>query len=141
MMRVQAILTELVFEHSLRVRFKAETSNEEEANNNSETTTNSIAESEGNGSESTEGADARSEQSGSTAKDKGKSKASEPSPSPAPLSPPSTSESKKNNLVGKINTLVTVDLDNIINAKGFLVLCKLTHISLYMKNVLKFAYN
>ncbi|KAF4617299.1 hypothetical protein D9613_006273 [Agrocybe pediades] len=78
--RVQAILTELVFEHSLRVRFKAETAEGEE------------------------------------------SKGAEQSEPSVPSTSDSAATAKKSNLVGKINTLVTVDLDNVTNAKGFLVL-------------------
>uniref|UniRef100_A0A8H8CHL8 P-loop containing nucleoside triphosphate hydrolase protein n=1 Tax=Psilocybe cubensis TaxID=181762 RepID=A0A8H8CHL8_PSICU len=67
MVRARAILTELLFEHSFRIRLKAETS-----------------------------------QNGSSVATAG--------------------EHKKDNLVGKINTMVTVDVDNVLGARSFIIL-------------------
>lgn len=94
MVRAQALLTELVFEHSFRIRFKAETP----ANGSS-----SVSEGSGDG-----------DQSNSMAS-KGKARMGDTS-----AIPPTR---KKDNLVGKVNTLVTVDVDNILSATDFLVLC------------------
>ena len=109
--RTQGILTQLVFEHSLRIRFKAEGSGDRPATSAAVTPaespeTRSIAEGAG------EDADAESVRTESTAASKGKAKAG-----PEPAAEPK----KKDNLVGKINTLVTVDLDNIIGGKDFLM--------------------
>lgn len=72
--RTQAILTELIFEHSLRIRFKAEKSD----------VVNSP---------------------------KGKSSAAAPA----------AASGKKDNLIGKINTMVTVDVSTIVGGKDFLM--------------------
>ncbi|KDR83119.1 hypothetical protein GALMADRAFT_238944 [Galerina marginata CBS 339.88] len=114
--RTQAILTELVFEHSLRIRFKAETGEggrtPSAAATPAQTPDNrSIA---GSSSEDDESQSVRTETS--AAKGKGKAE-------PAPVAVPSATDAKKkDNLVGKINTLVTVDLDNITNSKDILML-------------------
>ena len=110
--RTQGILTQLVFEHSLRIRFKAEGSGDRPATSAAVTPaetpeTRSIAEGAG------EEADAQSVRTESTAASKGKAKAGP--------EPPAAEPKKKDNLVGKINTLVTVDLDNIIGGKDFLM--------------------
>ncbi|KDR71021.1 hypothetical protein GALMADRAFT_254171 [Galerina marginata CBS 339.88] len=106
--RTQAILTELVFEQSLRTRFKAETGEGGRthfaAPTPAQTPDNrSIA---GSSTEDDESQSVRTETS--AAKGKGKAE-------PAPVA-------KTDNLVGKINTLVTVDLDNITNSKDILML-------------------
>ncbi|KAF9480291.1 multidrug resistance-associated ABC transporter [Pholiota conissans] len=115
--RTQGIITELVFEHSLRIRFKAESSKDKESAPSQAVTpadtpdTGSI-----DGSTAAESADAESTQSRSTAA-KGKGKAE-----PSPAGEGSEKEAKKkDNLIGKINTLVTVDIDNIVESKDFLM--------------------
>ncbi|KAF8966908.1 multidrug resistance-associated ABC transporter [Flammula alnicola] len=107
--RTQGILTELVFEHSLRIRFKAESSGEKDRTPSGAVTpaeaseTGSVQSATAGGSD-----DDQSTQSASSAA-KGKAKAT-----------PATAE--KDNLIGKINTMVTVDVDNIVGAKDFLML-------------------
>lgn len=102
----QAILTQLIFEHSLRIRFKAETNAKEQ--DATAPATPSAASDAGDGA-SDDG------QSENTAVSKGKAKADDDANKEAPAA------AKKDNLVGKINTLVTVDVDTIINAKEFLM--------------------
>lgn len=117
--RTQAILTELVFEHSLRVRFKAESSGEGERTPAPATPAESVDNGSVEGSSSGDDNETQSVQTESTI---AKGKAKEPaSSSPAA---PSADSKKKDNLVGKINTLVTVDVDNIVGSKDFLMLCK-----------------
>ena len=117
--RTQGILTELVFEHSLRIRFKAESSGGEGRTPSPSTAvtpapaseTGSV-DSETAGGEDGQSSTAYSESSAAAAKGKGKADPEE-----------SAKEAKKkDNLIGKINTLVTVDVDNITNAKDILML-------------------
>jgi hypothetical protein len=111
----EGLLTQLVFEHSLRIRFKAEGSKE-----NSPSTIQSAlpivtpATHTVEGSTAIEGSDT---QLGTSAKGKAKVDSS------ATKSAASKDE-KKDNLVGKINTLATVDLENVVNAKEFLMVGK-----------------
>ncbi|PPQ73485.1 hypothetical protein CVT26_010187 [Gymnopilus dilepis] len=119
--RTQAVLTELVFEHAFRIRFKAESSSATPtATTPAETPDNrSIAESSNEEQEEHEG-DGQSVRTETTAASvKGKGKAVPP-PVAAPT-PSVVDAKKKDNLVGKINTLVSVDVDNILNAKDFLM--------------------
>lgn len=116
--RTQAILTELVFEHSLRVRFKAESSGDGERTPAPATPAETVDNNSVEGSSNSDENETQSVQTESTIA-KGKAKESAPSPPAAP----SPDAKKKDNLVGKINTLVTVDVDNIIGSKDFLMLC------------------
>ncbi|PPR05039.1 hypothetical protein CVT24_010185 [Panaeolus cyanescens] len=97
----QGILTQLVFEHSLRVRLKAEVTRPEAP---APTTSDEASSSSEN-------------RSGASTPDssKGKAKEQPKTTPPAPI--------KKDNVVGKINTLVTEDVDSILGAKDFLMLC------------------
>jgi len=111
--RVEALLVQLVFEHSLRIRLKADTEGEDEKK---EELDGGDAESVSEAASVTDldtdtevASDAES--SRSTAKPKGQG-------SPAPGS----QQKKKENLIGRINTFVTVDVGNIIEAKDFLML-------------------
>ena len=140
--RVQALLTQLVFEHSLRIRLKAETSdnansgqqtptvkdlNDERTETASTATDNTSLESEteegstmhAEPSESSTLVDSRDESVQRTPKGslKGKSKdtTSETLPAPSRNQPVGTQ-----NLMGKINNLVTSDLDNIVDGINFL---------------------
>jgi len=117
--RVQAILTELIFEHGLRIRLKSEASGESSSSPGTGTQTPVGEPSSSNASAivdtSTttlaEGSDGESSDV-----TKGKAKA-EPVKDKTPLEP----TKKKDNLVGKINTLVTVDVDRIGDSKDFLL--------------------
>ena len=118
--RTQGILTELVFEHSLRIRFKAELSGGEGRTPSPSTAATPAPASETGSvdSETAGGDDGQSStaysESSAVAKGKGKGKA-DPEES-------AKEAKKKDNLIGKINTLVTVDVDNITNAKDILML-------------------
>jgi hypothetical protein len=114
--RLQAILTHFVFEHSLRIRLKAETSGDApedkptipvtkpvdstEAENNQTDTETINADSSETAETSTQGTQANDEvETGSTKK-----------------------ERSAENLIGEINNLVTTDLDNIIEGVDFVSL-------------------
>jgi len=97
LVRLEALVTQLLFEHSLRLRFKANESNtsapsSEEPSSDSVSEDQTVAESE-------------------TASTKGKD---------SPNSEQNEDDGK--NLVGRLNTLITVDLDNVGSARDFLIL-------------------
>lgn len=109
------LLTQLVFEHSLRIRFKAERSREDDP------PTVPVDTSEAQSVEGSTPMEASSTQpdaaTDSNAK-KGKAKADDSTAKSAGR------KEKKDNLIGKINTLVTVDLKNIVSARDFLMVSK-----------------
>lgn len=148
--RVQAILTALIFEHSLRVRVKAEASGEsslpgtgnitpvetsdphridqrstlteastvsgEETRRTTALSTSTLVEINGNAESSV------------ASTPKGKEKAV--GPSKAEMDP--NQPKKKPNLIGKINTLATVDVDKISDAKDFLLVVLLVPLELIL---------
>ncbi|KAI1790062.1 P-loop containing nucleoside triphosphate hydrolase protein [Ganoderma leucocontextum] len=120
--RVQAVITELVFEHALRIRMKAETSDLVDAGMVVTTpdTTSQVA--EGGEGESLEGrqagagapADSATSKAPASATAKGKGKASpEDAPKKAAEQAKSADGKKGKNLVGRINNLVTSDLSSL----------------------------
>ncbi|KAF8885695.1 multidrug resistance-associated ABC transporter [Gymnopilus junonius] len=117
--RTQAVLTELIFEHSFRIRFKAETTaSSSTATTPADTPDNrSIAGSSTQEAQEGEAQSVRTESTSASAKGKGQA-----DPSPIATASPSTDAKKKDNLIGKINTLVSVDMDNVLGAKDFLIL-------------------
>ncbi|KAF8955959.1 ABC transporter type 1, transmembrane domain-containing protein [Flammula alnicola] len=145
----EVLVTQLVFEHSLRIRLKAETSNDSNyqpittatpsraespvGNTASDTASTSAAgDSERtsvSGSTTRETSEASqastltvrepsTSSSTSTLKDAGKGKAKAEA-----LEPPKQGQKKVSdgNLIGKINNLVTTDLNNIVGARDFLL--------------------
>jgi len=126
LMRVQAILTELIFEHSLRIRLKAEASGESSSTETSSSTAGTVVDissptlaegSDGDSSDVT----------------KGKAKAEPPKKVTQPQQP-----KMKENLVGKINTIITVDVDRITAARDFLMV--LLHVPLGLTTSMIFLY-
>ncbi|KAJ3760576.1 hypothetical protein EV360DRAFT_81041 [Lentinula raphanica] len=129
LVRTQAIITQLVFEHSLRIRVKAETADspgDSKTSSSPETLTpetSSIHEGTVDGSDTLhsvspteEGETATvhsSSASVSSANGKDQKKTKKPQDDDTPTS-------DTNNLVGKINNLVTTDLDNIVDGRDFL---------------------
>ena len=130
----EAIITQLIFDHSLRIRMKAETADTpapSRVTTAAHTPDNaSIAEldpteADASGTSSSEdGTTVRAStisatSTTATAAAKGKEppkKAEEPAPAPKDESTPS------GNLIGKINNLVSTDLNNIIDGRDFLFL-------------------
>ena len=131
-MRIQAIVTELVFEHALRIRMKAETndaavdtskSDENTAAPTPDAASQAGADGDGEsaaGSQAAANAPADSAASSSdtattssAAKGKGKAPAEDAAKKPAEPKKPAEDKKKGKNLVGKINNLVTSDLSNL----------------------------
>ncbi|KAI0717852.1 P-loop containing nucleoside triphosphate hydrolase protein [Cerioporus squamosus] len=139
--RIQAIVTELVFEHSLRVRMKAETSETVEVPKSGENTAVATPDSasqagaedsEGSGSESGDGETATSVSHTATsstatavaptsASVKGKGKASSVAEAPKKTDVPEPPKGKGKNLVGRINNLVSSDLSSLENISMYIV--------------------
>ncbi|OCH83833.1 P-loop containing nucleoside triphosphate hydrolase protein [Obba rivulosa] len=127
--RAQAILTSLIFDHSLRIRVKAE---DDKSASTSAGPSAAVTPDNASVAESAEGGSADSENGsegttvgastvsvGSSAKDKQKAKDKAVNEQ-KPTSPPPGEKSK--NLVGKLNNLVTVDIDKITNAREFVMI-------------------
>jgi len=130
LVRTEGLLTQLVFEHSLRIRMKAETDLEKEKEPPATPDTASIAGSETESSsgdrvsESTAigSREASNKSQATSTAPKGKSKDT----SSISSSSSATKLAKKeangaNNLIGKINNLVTTDLSNVVDARDFLL--------------------
>jgi hypothetical protein len=115
----EGLLTQLVFEHSLRIRFKAEGSKQNDQSASSIVTPENQSV-EGITTPAVAGSDTQSDTASST---KGKGKADSLA-TKSVAAKDENKEEKKDNLVGKINTLVTVDLDNVVGAKDFLMVGK-----------------
>ena len=129
-MRVTAITTQLVFEHALRIRVKAETSSSPVTTptatpeGRSEVTTpesgsaveiNILSEDEGGGRE-------EGEQS-TTAASSIKGKQKEAAPGSDSGKKDGDNPGISSNLVGKMNNLVSTDLENLIDGRDFLPFC------------------
>lgn len=142
LVRTTGIITQLIFAHALRIRMKAEVP-DSPASSTVTTAVGtpdnaSIAETDGAHSQSQTEAEgenhspASSEDetvrastvsiSDSTASAKGKRKSKAPSEAGEGKKeePKKSVDAKAGNLVGKINNLVTTDLDNLINGRDFL---------------------
>ena len=124
LVRTESIITQLVFDHSLRVRMKSETPAESPSASRATTAAHtpdnaSIAEEGGSDTpplseEETVRASTISGSSAATKKGKDKDAKKgeeEKAPAPAPDS---------GNLIGKINNLVTTDLNTLIDGRDFL---------------------
>ncbi|CCM01503.1 uncharacterized protein FIBRA_03559 [Fibroporia radiculosa] len=134
LVRATGIVTQLVFEHSLRIRMKAETQNTP-GNSVASTavpTPDNASIAEGSESQITHESPTSSEDEtmqastvsvdSSSVKGKQKSKAASVSGDSKKSADdsPAVSGPKGENLIGKINNLVTTDLDNIIGGRDFL---------------------
>ncbi|TCD68834.1 hypothetical protein EIP91_009701 [Steccherinum ochraceum] len=121
MVKAQGILTQLLFDHALRIRVKADAQN-----NASASTTSTAAPTPDNASiaEGSNSNDSGEETAGSvhsTAKGKQRE------PSAASLSSTATKVDKekedskeKTNLAGKLNNLATTDMESLVNGRDFL---------------------
>ena len=126
-MRFTAIITQLVFEHGLRIRVKAETSSSTRTTPTATPVARSEAATPDNVSVAGDITDSGSPggssgESGSPTTSSGiKGKQREAS-SASPTSEYDSEEfGKPSNLVGKMNNLVSTDLDNIIEGRDFLL--------------------
>ncbi|KAF9243741.1 P-loop containing nucleoside triphosphate hydrolase protein [Melanogaster broomeanus] len=124
--RTEAIITQLVFEHALRIRMKAEIpDNVKDAESTVSTPDNaSIAESstaiEESSYSSVDEAQSSSASTLDSSMDKGKKKSRDKVDNAETQA--KKPKSSADNLVGKINNLVTTDLGNIIDGRDFLLL-------------------
>ncbi|KAI0045217.1 P-loop containing nucleoside triphosphate hydrolase protein [Auriscalpium vulgare] len=132
LVRVEGIITQLVFEHALRIRMKAETSKSGTSTvntpDNRSVTSSPELESENTaepGHPIEEGSNGSRDETvrastpsthSSNAKGKGKAKDSEAK------TPEPGANKQESNLVGKINNLVSTDLNNITDGRNFLFL-------------------
>jgi hypothetical protein len=133
-------LTQLVFEHSLRIRLKAESSNEEVKENNLTVVGSqdgpSVDSNSGERASQSSQASTRisrdtSSDSQSTSNAPVKRKDKEGSSTPKSDTKSATRDKKKaQNLIGKINNLVTTDLGNIVDGRDFLVISTLQFFTL-----------
>ena len=131
MVHYQAIITQLIFDHSLRIRMKSEVEGSLIGDTAAETTPttspNDVTESEGNVSEgdaatSVECGDGQST-STETASVSAKGKASIKSASETIGGKTPIVQKKGKNMVGKINNLVTSDLNTLQSGQAFMQLC------------------
>lgn len=134
-MRTEGIITQLVFNHALRIRMKAElpesTGTESRASSTAAPSPDNASISEqpiaaeasessnGSGDETLAHSSSASIKSGTESKGKKKAKDISEDNSVAPVAP---KERSADNLVGKINNLVTTDLNNITDGRDFLLL-------------------
>ncbi|KAJ7814135.1 P-loop containing nucleoside triphosphate hydrolase protein [Mycena olivaceomarginata] len=130
LVRCEAIVTQLVFEHALRIRVKAETAEKKSSSSGTSTPADSEAPSpidqeDSSGDETLNSTDAdalsrdetlqaSSSSIKSTTSSKAKGKGKE--------EPADEDSSDGSNLVGKITNLVTTDLGNIVDSRDFLFL-------------------
>jgi hypothetical protein len=133
LVRTEGIITQLVFEHALRIRMKAEVPETSASRPASTEPTETDADSPDVSADGSEAGDetlvgsstgARSASQGSSTTVKGKSK-SKKTPSVAESTESKThadGSSKADNLVGRINNLITTDLNNIVDGRDFLML-------------------
>ena len=110
LVRTEGLLTQLVFEHSLRIRLKAEASNEKikaviRTQDSASVTKGTSVDSQSNSNGPVKGKDSSTLKSDTKSATKNKKEAQ--------------------NLIGKINNLVTTDLANIVSGRDFLLISTL----------------
>lgn len=136
MVRTEAIITQLVFEHSLRIRVKASTTDNPGKSTAPTPDNASIKEdapsTESSGSSATlhgtsdavsiNSRDANCDVSTTNQASSSSTEVTQESASGQDASAAPAAQSDTSNLVGKINNLVTTDLGNIIDARDFLLI-------------------
>ncbi|KAK7694249.1 hypothetical protein QCA50_001429 [Cerrena zonata] len=137
MVRTQAIVTQLVFDHALRIRVKAETSDTPPSSARTSTVTTpdtaSIADHASTPGGSTDGTS--DDETSAAVSTQGAVAVKKANQRDSQLSTSSTStkvaeksgDSKGGNLVGKMTNLVTTDTQNIIEGRDFLFAGKYPH--------------
>ena len=124
MVRTQAMLTQLVFEHSLRIRVKAETSSERassaaesvlESLGTLSVTDSSADTVQTDASKGTAVGESQSQASNNESSKKGKTKLTQPDKK---VKEDSTSNG---NLVGRLNNLVTTDTQTVVEGCDFMI--------------------
>ena len=131
MVRTEAIVTQLVFEHSLRIRVKAETSSESSSSGSTTAVgtpeTASLAESTANTEQSEATATAAPAANGAEPQSPadGKDKKGKKAQTLTAEGVKPESKSSTGNLTGKLNNLVTTDLQNVTYGRDFMLICTL----------------
>lgn len=137
LVRTEGLLTQLVFEHSLRIRLNAEASNEDNVTVVGTPDNASVAEGKAIDLNSDERASEPSQASTVLSRDSsidsqststlGVEGGNKDDSSPIKTNAKQAIKSKKGaqNLIGKINNLVTTDLGNIVQAREFLLISEL----------------
>ena len=134
LVRTEGLLTQLVFEHSLRIRLKAEASNEKiEDNFNVSGTQDSASVTEGTSVDSNSGERtsqssttvSRDSSSDSQSTSNGLVKGKDSSTLKSDTKSATKDKKEAQNLIGKINNLVTTDLGNIVDGRDFLMISML----------------
>ena len=131
LVRTEGLLTQLVFEHSLRIRLRAEGSNEKNEDSVAAIGTPdraSVAEgttvdsdSDERASQPSRASTTESGHSPSNSRSTSKSRVMREDKDHSSTSKSDTKSTKdKQNLIGKINNLVTTDLGNIVEGRDFL---------------------
>ncbi|SRR5216684_3713 len=127
LVRVSAIVTQLVFEHALRIRVKAESPSSTRTTpavtpetRSEMPTPDNVSVADDNAPETASGSGEENGQSTTSLGIKGKQK--EEFPSGLISDDDSEDPGKASNLVGKMNNLVSTDLENIVEGRDFLLL-------------------
>ena len=133
LVRTEGLLTQLVFEHSLRIRLKAEVSNEKIKGGNltvigtqdstSVTKGTSVASNSGERASQSSQASTpipHNSSSDSQSNSNGPVKGKESSTLKSDTKSATKDKNEAQNLIGKINNLVTTDLANIVSGRDFL---------------------
>ncbi|KAI3622081.1 atp-binding cassette transporter [Moniliophthora roreri] len=124
LVRTQAIITQLVFEHSLRIRVKAEpadsTSGTSTPAPSTPETASSLNEERSDNSDASTAVDEHGHSRSETLQGSTTSTSTTKQKKPEGIKSEAEPTSDASNLVGKINNLVTTDLDNIVDARDFL---------------------
>ncbi|KAF7368478.1 Multidrug resistance-associated ABC transporter protein [Mycena venus] len=131
LVRAEAIITQLVFAHSLRIRMKAETAAMKDTDDAPVVESPPSAPAAGSSGDSTGGSVTPQNGGSASRSDDGstivhastssiKSAASKPPSKPAKKD--AKAKKSEGSLIGKINNLVTVDLGNIVESRDFLML-------------------
>lgn len=128
-MQVQGLITQLVFEHALRIRIKAETGSSTSASAASSVATTpdnaSIAErSDGAESPTTDDETQTAVSDAASTSKASKRKSAAPSEASTTTEETKPSETKGGHLVGKLNNLVTTDLNNLVDGRDILFVCE-----------------
>lgn len=122
MVRAQGILTQLLFDHALRIRVKAEAHRDPtvSAPSTAAPTPDNASIAEGSSNDSGE------ETAGSVASATVKGKQREPSSAPSVTSSTTKVDKEKDaspektNLAGRLNNLATTDMESLVNGRDFL---------------------
>lgn len=156
-MRVEGIITSLVFDHALRIRLKAEAAKKDESKDTASVNTGPGSEMKDSASPSPDNTSTASDEDDNTLHSRSTTNASTSTAATVVVQPPAAStvkgtdpkkeeekeetpKSKGANLIGKINNLVTSDLEHITEGRDFLFISMYPSITL-CPNILTIQYS